>query len=284
MMLNALSFNVESYGDALAAAPHSPNAVCPSDDRIEYGLSIVRELLERYNTQATFFFSGEIARRHPEWVRRLSKEGHEIAAQLMTFRRLVDIPPEHFRGELQQCKTLLEDLIDRPVRGFRAPYFSMIRQTFWTLDEIVHLGFNYDASIIPVRHGDFGIPEVLPNIHKLTTLEHQHITEVPPLTIGWTGHRFPLGTTPYLRLIPSGWTWLFIRRRNRAGFPTLINFNTWEFDPAQPRLTLPWLKRAFHYYNLSGTIRKLKYLCRHVHFAPIAQFVFPGDSLLSPAG
>ncbi len=280
-MLNALSFNVESCFDALAVAPLSQAAARPADDRIELGLSAVEALLAQFNIRATFFVSGETARSHPAWIRRLSDKGHEIAAQLMTLRRLVDIPPEQFRKELQQCKTLLEDLTGRSVRGFRAPYFSMTRQTFWTLDDVVRLGFDYDAGIIPIRHEDFGIPEMQPNLHPLATLEHQHIMELPPLSIGWTNHRFPLGMSPYLRFVPAGWICFFIRRRNRVGFPALISFNTWEFDIAQPRQPIPRFKRAIHYYNLHGISQKLKYLCRHCHFAPIAQVI--AASISSPS-
>lgn len=39
---------------------------------------LLLEVLQKYNVQATFFIVGEKAERHPELIRRIQKEGHDI--------------------------------------------------------------------------------------------------------------------------------------------------------------------------------------------------------------
>jgi hypothetical protein len=42
--------------------------------------------------------------------------------------------------------------------GYRAPTFSVVPQSFWALDILAELGFQYDSSIFPVRHDRYGVP------------------------------------------------------------------------------------------------------------------------------
>ena len=45
------------------------------------------------------------------------------------------------------------------VRGYRAPSFSVTERSIWALDVLLEEGYRYDASIFPIRHDRYGIPD-----------------------------------------------------------------------------------------------------------------------------
>ena len=67
--------------------------------------------------------------------------------------------PEIFREETLRSKQLLEEIIQPPVRGYRAASYSITETSLWALDILAEAGFDYDSSIFPVRHDRYGIPD-----------------------------------------------------------------------------------------------------------------------------
>lgn len=262
-MINGLSFNLEDYVDSYAARTLlSEQARIDQPRRIEKGVLWVLDALRETRTHATFFVPGCVAEGYPDLIRRISEAGHEIAAHPMNSDPLSSISPDQFEKQLQQSKRLIEDVSGQRVVGFRAPDFSLMTETLWVLDILIQLGFEYDSSIIPVRHEAFGIPTARPGIHHKRTLEGKQILEFPPLTVG-KRHRFPVGACPYLRFYPARWVHQLIRKRNRQGEPILLSFHTWEFDPHQPQLPLSRRSRWMQTWNLRGARLKLNYYLRH---------------------
>jgi len=271
---NALSFNMEDY----FSGPSYQGQLSDVErhhlaGRLEFSMDAILEQLENQGVRATFFVTGDVARQYGRLIRSISESNHEVSAGLMRYQHLVELSPAEFQKQLQQSKTLLEDIIGRRVVGFRASAFSMVRQTLWALDIIAELGFDYDSSVFPVAHEQFGIDDADPHLHYASDLEEKGILEFPPLTACFLNFRFPIGGSPYMRFIPTSWVVSFIHRSNRNGRPALISFNTWEFDSAQPRLLLPWAVRISRYFNLNRTKEKLGYLLKRHQFAPICEVI-----------
>ena len=256
------------HGGCLGAGPRVRLAA-----RAGVGVEKVLEELERAGARATFFVTGRLGQEQPEVVRRIAEAGHEVGAQTLTPGALVEVSPENFQKQLQQTKAILEDVAGARVTGFRAPDFSMVRETLWALEVVIRLGFEYDSSIMPVHHEDFGVPEARPRVHWARSLEGQTIAEAPPLTVGRKEHRIPLGACPYLRFWPAGLVRQVIRRENRRGEAAVLSFNTWEFDPGQERLEMPLGARVVQYYNLSRTKHKLRFFLKHEEWGTIGEVV-----------
>ena len=65
-----------------------------------------------------------------------------------------ELSEDEFREDVRRCKALLEDLTGTPVRGYRAPSFSI---TDWSIPILQELGFAYDSSAFPtVAHDRYG--------------------------------------------------------------------------------------------------------------------------------
>src|SRR5207237_118692 len=114
--------------------------------------------LADFGAPATFFIVGEIARHHADLVRAIHRAGHEVASHGWDHRRVLGMTPASFRDDIRKSKAALEDVIGAPVRGYRAPTFSVVRQTAWALDVLAEEGMLYDSSIYPVRHDRYGVP------------------------------------------------------------------------------------------------------------------------------
>ena len=72
---------------------------------------------------------------------------------------LTEEHPERFREQTRRDKVLLEFLSGKPVVGFRAPRFSLTRQSLWVVDILGELGFKYSSSIMPTSISLYGMAE-----------------------------------------------------------------------------------------------------------------------------
>lgn len=256
----ALTIDVEEWFHAhnLAVDPAEWNTL-PS--RIESQMAGLLELLDRAGVLATCFVLGWVARRHPRLVHALHAHGHEVACHGDAHVPIFKQAPATFAQDIRRAKDSLEDLIGAPVRGYRAPSYSITAETLWALDELEQAGFTYDSSIYPVRapHGRYGMPGAPLGPHRI----RPQLWEFPLPTVRLGGCRLPAATGAYLRLWPLGVTRLAFRQYRRLGLPVVVNVHPWELDPAQPRRTVSWTKRMLHYSNLAGTRSRLVALLPH---------------------
>jgi len=108
--------------------------------------------------QATFFILGWIAERYPGLVRRIQKEGHEIACHGYAHQLVYTQSRDEFRQDVKRAKSILEDITGSEVIGYRAPSYSITNKSQWAFEVLIEEGFKYDSSIFPVRHDFYGIP------------------------------------------------------------------------------------------------------------------------------
>lgn len=81
----------------------------------------VLDLLLEAGIKATFFAIGECARRHPELIRRMVKEGHEVANHTETHSEPRKTSTRVFLDEIRRTRLLLQDLTGRDCRLVRPP-------------------------------------------------------------------------------------------------------------------------------------------------------------------
>jgi peptidoglycan/xylan/chitin deacetylase (PgdA/CDA1 family) len=79
-------------------------------------------VLRSHGARATFFLIGERTQRHPDLVRRIVADGHELANHLMHDERSIRLPAAEFRRQLAQVHELLAPFGDvvffRPGSGW----------------------------------------------------------------------------------------------------------------------------------------------------------------------
>jgi polysaccharide deacetylase family protein (PEP-CTERM system associated) len=175
---------------------------------------------------------------------------------------------------VRRSKAILEDVSGEPVRGYRAPSFTIMEETLWALRILVEEGYAYDSSIFPIWHDRYGIPGANPHYHRLVTSSGP-IWEIPPSTAKLGAMRVPVAGGGYFRLWPYGLLRRWLRRIERDGHPLVVYLHPWEIDPDQPRVKGPVLSRCRHYLNLNKTETRLVRLLKDFRFGPVCEAIAP---------
>jgi polysaccharide deacetylase family protein (PEP-CTERM system associated) len=280
-MKNALTFDVEEYFHAeVFAGVVRPEAWPTLESRVVDGTTRILDVLDRAGVRATFFVLGWVAERHPALVREIHSLGHEVGCHGYAHRMIRELERHELAEDVKRAKKVLEDTTGGAVLGYRAPTFSVTRETLWSLEVLADAGFTYDSSIFPVVHDRYGIPGAPRFPHRLRAGASE-IAELPLSTVILLGQRVPVAGGGYFRLLPYRWTHQAIARLNdRERQPAIVYLHPWEVDPDQPRLPVGPLSWWRHTVNAGKVHSRLERLLVDFSFAPAAE-VLADAGLLS---
>ena len=114
---------------------------------VEEGILRLLNLFQNHEIKATFFVTGMMGQEHAWVIKKIHRDGHEVACHGLTHEK-----NEFLRDEMTQRKNIEEAtrIIDetigsRPI-GFRAPCLRANETTITILDEY---GYVYDSSVLP---------------------------------------------------------------------------------------------------------------------------------------
>jgi polysaccharide deacetylase family protein (PEP-CTERM system associated) len=175
------------------------------------------------------FVLGKLAERFPQVVKEMQADGHEVACHGYEHLEVAQQSPDEFLADVTRAKDLLEQIIGEKVKGYRAPDFSIGRRTLWAFESLVEAGFEYDSSVMPVRHPRYGISDwpVLPvrvNLDRANS-----ILEAPLATFHALGINWPVGGGGYHRLLP-GFASRYLARQVMRVAPFVLYCHPYEFD------------------------------------------------------
>jgi polysaccharide deacetylase family protein (PEP-CTERM system associated) len=163
--------------------------------------------------------------------------------------------PDQFREDVRRSKRTIEDAAGVEVIGYRAPSYSIVRETMWAVDILAEEGFRYDSSIFPIHHDHYGIPD-FPRFPR--PLRGGVLQELPISTIRVGHTNLPFVGGGYLRHFPMAfirWGMRWLNQRERR--PAVVYIHPWEIDPGQPVQPVGALTRLRHYRNLGLTEGRL---------------------------
>jgi len=262
-----LSFDVEEHWRIEAAAGLTLDGRRKAyyARRVSPTVHWLLDTLARHGTHATFFIVGELAQKDPAMVRAVHTAGHEVACHGWDHQRIHRLTPALFREDVRRNKDALEQIVGEPVVGYRAPTFSIVRQTAWALDVLAEAGLLYDSSIYPVVHDRYGVPQA-PCQPFLAAGSCHTILELPPVTLRLGRLKLPVGGGGFFRLLPVSLLEHALEQVRQSGRPpvAMLYFHPWEFDPGQARLPLGRLSRFRTYVGLTrNRARFAAFLSRH---------------------
>jgi polysaccharide deacetylase family protein (PEP-CTERM system associated) len=263
--------------------------------------------------KGTFFILGWIAERYPGLVRRIQKEGHEIACHGYAHQLVYTQSRDQFRQDIKRAKSILEDITGREVIGYRAPSYSITNKSQWAFEVLVEEGFKYDSSIFPIRHDFYGIPNaprfpfvisfdgnqnvefsmlnfelnttqnsdfkpqssVLKANSTLNTDDSKFMIEFPLSTIRLLGTNVPISGGGYFRLFPYPIIKRALKSINeKENKPFIFYLHPWEIDFEQPRIKEVRLRSRFrHYVNLNKTESRFRKLLEDFQFSSIREML-----------
>jgi polysaccharide deacetylase family protein (PEP-CTERM system associated) len=270
-MRHAISIDVEDYFHVAAFQD-----IVGSDDwanipsRVQANTDKVLEIMADAGVIGTFFVLGWAAERYPSLVKSIVAAGHEVACHGYSHRQIYHQSREEFREETRRAKAILEDQSGSPVTGYRAATFSVTKKTLWALDELVEAGFDYDSSIFPIRHDNYGLAEAPVEPYLATGPEGGQLAEFPISVLQLGGMKLPIAGGGYFRLFPYAVTRWGLNRIAASGRPTVFYLHPWEVDPEQPRFENARRFSKFrHYNNLDRCESRFRRLLKDFEFTTV---------------
>lgn len=268
---NAMTVDVEDYFHVAAFSDNiSQRDWGKMKSRVEKNTQTILDDFQASGIKATFFVLGWVAERYPQIVRQIAERGHEVACHGYSHQLIYRQNQSLFYDETRKAKEILEDIAQKPVRGYRAASYSITRQSLWALDVLAELGFEYDSSIVPVHHDLYGIPGLPRFPHIIKAPGGEELVEFPPSTLSFSRINLPIAGGGYFRLYPywfskAGMGWI----NKRENMPFIFYLHPWEVDSGQPRMQGKWFSKFRHYNNINKCRSRLNMLMQDFEFTTV---------------
>ncbi|HEY6397872.1 MAG TPA: polysaccharide deacetylase family protein, partial [Solirubrobacteraceae bacterium] len=155
------------------------------------------ELLDQLGSRATFFVLGMAARAHPDLVGLITAHGHEIACHGDRHRPVHSQTRNEFAADLRAARQTIEQLTGQSPIGYRAPAFSITRESHWAFAVLADEGFAYDSSQhdTPRLRGKVSTGERDP--HEMRLSGNSTLWEFPVAVWRTSRTRVPVGGAAY---------------------------------------------------------------------------------------
>jgi peptidoglycan/xylan/chitin deacetylase (PgdA/CDA1 family) len=141
----ALSFDADHETIPLRDSDESPMRISQGQYGARQGVPRIRALLARHGVRASFFYPAVSALLHPEEVRALAAEGHEIGIHSWIHEANTQLPPGVERELTLRAADALERIAGRRPVGIRTASWDF---SVDTMDIIREMGLLYDSSLM----------------------------------------------------------------------------------------------------------------------------------------
>ena len=175
------------------------------------------------NKKITFFSTGILAKKVPDLLLNIAKDGHEIGCHYHYHDSIHLTDKENFSKNLDLAIESIEKATGIIPKGFRAPNFDIKPSDSWAFEELAKR-FDYDSSYITNQP----LKNILPSGRfefKNNTLREFFIFSN---SVPGTKFSFRTGGT-YLRLFPSIITINNLRKTFQNGHIPLLYMHPYEF-------------------------------------------------------
>ena len=140
---------------------------------LERQTGVLLDLLDELGARATFFLLGMSVANHRDLITEIVRRGLEPACHGYAHTRVYQQTRDDFRADLERAVELIVDVTGRKPAAYRAPAFSINRETPWAYEVLAEAGFDYDSS-------QYDSPRV-----------HDRIGAIPAAPTGWSSRSAP---------------------------------------------------------------------------------------------
>jgi peptidoglycan-N-acetylglucosamine deacetylase len=266
--MNILTFDIEEWFHILDTGFSRNEAGWDSfEPRIHANVDRILEALHKKKGQrATFFCLGWVAKKYPEVIRSIGAEGHDLASHTSRHQLVYEQEPRRFQNDVADSMRVLEDICGRKVTMFRAPGFSIGKDTPWAFECLARLGIEIDCSVFPAGRSHGGFKEFGQAGPSIIECGGIAIKEFPINLFSFLGKNLVFSGGGYFRLIPYPFLSIMFRRSPYV----MTYFHPRDFDASQRVLDGLSLSRRFKsYYGLRTAFAKLDRLLDDFQFTDV---------------
>ena len=247
------------------------------EPKVINGIDKILELLRKNDTSATFFVVGELLEFQPEILDKILENDHEIGFHTMHHNKIDSIGfKEKFPDEIAR----FSKMTNQKSKGFRAPTFSLNKQSSWIIDSLVENDYVYDSSIVPVKTELYGIPdaEIKPYRISSNSIEKNDpngkLIEFPLLVTKFLGKKLPAAGGFYLRTLPERVIKNAIYNYDKQNIPATFYIHSWELTPEFfPKIKLPRKENFVTFHNIEKAFQKMSKIINEFEFTSFSKFL-----------
>lgn len=216
------------------------------------------DFLKKHQVTCTFFTVGDIARRYPDLVKKIVDEGHEIACHTNTHIHLDDLGKDNFRKDMEDYLAEMRKLGIENITGFRAPTFSLTKETDWAYEVFEEFGITYSSSVLPAPNPLYGWPDFGQQPRYMGK-----VLEIPMTLTNLGVMKIPVGGGVYFRMLPKPVLSYLFKKAGKQGQDVLGYFHPYDIDTEQERFMHPNINgnkvyNFLMYYGRGSVFNKLE--------------------------
>lgn len=268
-IINNLCIDVDDISYAYSEAGYS---LCSLKFVSDYETEQLLLALDDMSIKATFFIPGHTARIAPNLVRKIANGGHEIASHGTKHCAVSKLGKVGFYEDIIYSKSLLEDLTGQIVDTYKAPAWTLNRNTPWAYDQLIKAGFTVDHSCQPWFKRHIGIPadQLKPFVYQNALLV------IPPTIIKLGPLILPIAGGLWTAMLPLSFLIRYYSRLNKRNISFNFYLHPYEFKAAENN------RKLYKYGSLPTSIltlhtgvykNKLSKLCSKFKICPLRELV-----------
>lgn len=243
--MRILTFDIEEWFHILDhEQTHSTYEWSKFESRIQIGMDIIYDILDKTNSSATFFVVGWIAEKYPAIVREISNRGYEIGSHSHLHQLVYNQDKKTFNADVEKSIKTLEDCTGKKITCFRAPGFSIKSNNLWTFEVLHGLGIQKDCSIFPASRSHGGFRSFTSSTPSIINYNGITLKEFPINTHNLLGKAFIFSGGGYFRLFP----YKTIKNLTSKSNYVMTYFHPRDFDSGQPMVPGLSMTRRFKSY------------------------------------
>jgi polysaccharide deacetylase family protein (PEP-CTERM system associated) len=263
-----ITFDIEDWFHILDhSETANPSSWDNFESRIDYGVGVILDLMDKHEIKGTFFCLGWIAEKYPHIIKRINAAGHHIGTHSYYHQLAYEQTEVEYRKDLADSMKILSDLTGKTIDAYRAPGFSIKESNLWAFDVMAEEGIKFDSSVFPANRAHGGLPQfTIDQPCKVITKKGYEIIELPMNTASLLGQKFVFSGGGYFRLLPE---W-YLKKLFKTQDYVMTYFHPRDFDSEQPVIPgLSKIRRFKSYVGIKHTTNKLFNILNLVEFNKI---------------
>lgn len=248
-----LTFDIEEWWSVESFKPYLQKRNSDVfNDRVEIGINNLLKVLNNHNVKGTFYFLGRVAEKYSDVVEEIAEQGHDIGTHGYEHVVIYKQKPREFENDLKKSINILNNITGQYINKYRAPSYTIKKDTLWALKILHHNGILYDSSMFNGSLGRFGVKNIPSEPFKVVLDKNSSIIEFPINSINLFNQQLPITSGFGFRFFPE----ILIKNYIKKHSYNLLVLHNWEFDIAQPKINAGYKAKLIHYFNLKNTLSR----------------------------
>jgi peptidoglycan-N-acetylglucosamine deacetylase len=265
--MKILTFDIEEWFHLLDnASTKTEEDWAKYPRRIDENMERIFKLLADNEQSATFFCIGWVARKYPHIIKAIADKGYEIATHSDMHQLAYEQDYKTFKADLVRSIDVLEQIIGKKVRSYRAPGFSIKQENKWVFETLIECGIEIDCSVFPAKRAHGGFEEFSHAQPCYIAINGLQLKEFPINLYDRFGMKTIFSGGGYFRLLP----YFALDYLSKNADYMMTYFHPRDFDPDQPMIEgLSFARKFKSYYGLKNCLPKLEKLLQNHKFTDL---------------